>query len=133
MSPVATHYRTRRFMTAILFFAHGSRDPNWRVPFDAILADFRAMHATKLAELSFLEFMQPNFAASVASLVESGAKQIRVIPLFLAAGAHTRRDLSALIEAAQATHADVRFPVAPPIGEVDSIRSAISSWVATQV
>jgi len=120
-------------MTAILFFAHGSRDPNWRVPFDAILADFRAMHATKLAELSFLEFMQPNFAASVASLVESGAKQIRVIPLFLAAGAHTRRDLSALIEAAQATHADVRFPVAPPIGEVDSIRSAISSWVATQV
>jgi sirohydrochlorin cobaltochelatase len=120
-------------MTAILFFAHGSRDPNWRVPFDAILADFRAMHATKLAELSFLEFMQPGFAESVTSLVESGAKQIRVIPLFLAAGAHTRHDLTALIETAQRAHADVRFSVAPPIGEIDSIRSAISSWVATQV
>ncbi len=120
-------------MTAILFFAHGSRDPNWRVPFDAILADFRAMHATKLAELSFLEFMQPGFAESVTSLVESGAKQIRVIPLFLAAGAHTRQDLTALIETAQSAHADVRFSVAPPIGEIDSIRSAISSWVATQV
>jgi sirohydrochlorin cobaltochelatase len=91
------------------------------------------MHATKLAELSFLEFMQPGFAESVTSLVESGAKQIRVIPLFLAAGAHTRQDLTALIETAQSAHADVRFSVAPPIGEIDSIRSAISSWVATQV
>ena len=92
-------------MTAILFFAHGSRDPQWRVPFDAILADFRGMHATKLAELAFLEFMQPEFAGSV----------------------------TALIEAAQQTHAGIRFTVASPIGEVDSIRSAISSWVATQL
>ena len=120
-------------MTAILFFAHGSRDPQWRVPFDAILADFRGMHATKLAELAFLEFMQPEFAGSVNALVEQGATKIRVIPLFLATGAHTRKDLTELIEAAQEKHADVRFTVASPIGEVDSIRSAISSWVATQV
>ena len=120
-------------MTAILFFCHGSRDPNWRVPFDAILADFRGMHAAKLSELAFLEFMQPDFAASVASLVAQHATQIRVIPLFLAAGAHTRKDLTALIEEAQVKHPDVRFTVAPPIGEVDSIRAAISSWVATQL
>ena len=119
--------------SAILFFAHGSRDTNWRRPFDAILADFRGMHATKLAELAFLEFMQPDFAASVNSLVEQGAAQIRVIPLFLAEGAHTRRDLAALIETAQTTHPAVLFTVSPAIGEVDSIRSAISSWVATQL
>ena len=118
---------------AILFFAHGSRDANWRRPFDAILADFRGMHATKLAELAFLEFMQPDFATSVKSLVEQGATQIRVIPLFPAEGAHTRRDLAALIEAAQTTHPTVVFTVSPAIGEVDSIRFAISSWVATQL
>ena len=120
-------------MTAILFFAHGSRDPQWRVPFDAILADFRGMHATKFAELAFLEFMQPDFATSVKALVAQDAMQIRVIPLFLAAGAHTRRDLTALIEQAQEIHIGVRFTVASPIGEIDSIRNAISSWVATQV
>ena len=120
-------------MTAILFFAHGSRDPQWRMPFDAILADFRGMHATKLAELAFLEFMQPDFATSVKALVDQDAKQVRVIPLFLATGAHTRKDLTELIEQAQKTHAGVRFTVASPIGEVDSIRSAISSWVATQL
>ena len=85
-------------MNAILFFGHGSRDPQWRGPFDAILADFRGMHAAKLSELAFLEFMQPDFAAAVTSLVAKDATQIRVIPLFLAAGAHTRKDLTALIE-----------------------------------
>lgn len=119
--------------SAILFFAHGSRDANWRRPFDAILADFRGMHATKLAELAFLEFMTPDFAVAVKSLAEQGATQIRVIPLFLAEGSHTRRDLTALIETAQMAHPAIVFTVSPAIGEVDSIRSAISSWVATQL
>ncbi|MBL8311297.1 MAG: CbiX/SirB N-terminal domain-containing protein [Burkholderiales bacterium] len=119
--------------TAILFFAHGSRDANWRRPFDAILADFRGMHATKFAELAFLEFMQPDFATGAQSLVAQGATEIRVIPLFLAEGAHTRRDLAALIEMAQTDHPSVRFTVLPAIGEIESIRSAISSWVATQL
>ena len=122
-----------KIMTAILFFAHGSRDPQWRVPFDAILADFRGMHAAKLAELAFLEFMEPNFSSCVKKLVEQDATQIRVIPLFLATGAHTRRDLAALIEEARENYTGVRFTVASPIGEVDSIRNAISSWVATQL
>ena len=61
---------------AILFFAHGSRDPNWRRPFDAILADFRGMHATKRAELAFLEFMTPDFASGVQALVEIGRAHV---------------------------------------------------------
>lgn len=120
-------------MNAILFFCHGSRDPQWRVPFEQILADFRGMHATKLAELSFLEFMTPDFKTSVNSLIAQGATSIRVIPLFLAQGAHTRRDLGDLLDAASIAHPVIRFTVAPAIGEIDSIRNAISSWVAGQV
>ena len=77
--------------------------------------------------------MEPNFASCVKTLVEQDATQIRVIPLFLATGAHTRRDLAALIEEARENYTGVRFTVASPIGEVDSIRNAISSWVATQL
>ena len=120
-------------MIAILFFCHGSRDAQWRVPFEQILADFRGMHASKLAELAFLEFMEPTFDVTVKKLIADGATQIRVIPLFLAQGAHTRRDLGDLLEAAQLAHPDIRFSVAPAIGEVDSIRAAIASWVAGQL
>ena len=120
-------------MTAILFFCHGSRDAQWRLPFEQILADFRGMHANKLAALAFLEFMEPTFETAVNTLIADGATQIRVIPLFLAQGAHTRRDLGELLESAQLTHAGIRFTVAPAIGEVDSIRAAIASWVAGQL
>lgn len=120
-------------MNAILFFCHGSRDAQWRIPFEQIHTEFRGMHAGKLSELAFLEFMTPDFAAGVNSLVEKGATSIRVIPLFLAQGAHTRRDLGELVEQAQISHPELRFTVAPAIGEVDSIRAAIASWVAGQL
>lgn len=120
-------------MNAILFFCHGSRDPQWRLPFEQILADFRGMHANKLSELAFLEFMEPDFATAVKTLAEKEATAIRVIPLFLAQGAHTRRDLGELLEKAQLDHLALRFTVAPAIGEVDSIRAAIGSWVAGQL
>lgn len=120
-------------MNAILFFCHGSRDAQWRIPFEQIHAEFRGMHAGKLSELAFLEFMTPDFEAGVKSLVEKGATTIRVIPLFLAQGAHTRRDLGELVEQAQIAYPELRFTVAPAIGEVDSIRAAIASWVAGQL
>jgi sirohydrochlorin cobaltochelatase len=120
-------------MNAILFFCHGSRDAQWRIPFEQIHAEFRGMHAGKLSELAFLEFMEPDFATAVKTLAAKDATSIRVIPLFLAQGAHTRRDLGDLIEKAQLDHPSLRFTVAPAIGEVDSIRAAIASWVAGQL
>jgi sirohydrochlorin cobaltochelatase len=120
-------------MNAILFFGHGSRDAQWRIPFEQILTEFRGMHTTKIAELAFLEFMEPDFEQGVKTLIAKDATSIRVIPLFLAQGAHTRRDLGDLIEKAQLDHPNVRFTVAPAIGEVDSIRAAIASWVAGQL
>jgi len=119
--------------TAILFIAHGSRDANWRRPLDAIVDDFRGMHAAKLAALAFLEFMTPDVATAARELVAQGATRIRVVSLFLAEGGHIRRDVAALVEAARAAHPGVAFSVSPPLGEIDSIRSAISSWVATQL
>lgn len=120
-------------MNAVLFFCHGSRDPLWRVPFDQIVAEFRGMHTTRICELAFLEFMEPDFDRGVANLVARNATAIRVIPLFLARGAHLRRDLDDRVDAAQLKHPGVAFSIAPALGEVESIRAAIASWVAQQV
>jgi Uncharacterized conserved protein len=120
-------------MKAILFFCHGSRDPLWRIPFDQIVTEFRSMHATRLCELAFLEFMQPDFAQGVRRLIEQKATHIRIVPLFLARGAHLRRDLDDLVDQAQVQHPGIEFSLAPAIGEVESIRAAIASWVAQQV
>ncbi len=102
--------------TAILLFAHGSRDATWRTPFEAILAQVRSRH-DGLAELAFLEHMTPSFGDVVSRLVGQGATEIRVVPLFLAAGGHIRSCLPQLVSQAQSDHDNVRFSVLPPLGD----------------
>ncbi len=61
--------------TGILLFAHGSRDPNWKRPFESILAQTQEQASGPVA-LAFLESMQPDFAQGIASLVGNGANAI---------------------------------------------------------
>ena len=118
---------------AVLLFCHGARDPAWRVPFDAIQASLVARLPQRAVGLAFLEFMQPAFEAEFARLVEQGARAVRVVPLFLAAGGHTRRDLAALVETARLRFPEVRVSTAETLTDSPEIRAAITEWVATQV
>lgn len=112
---------------AILLLAHGSKDPQWKTPFAAILDSARAQ-SHKTIELAFLESMSPDFDAGIESLIAAGARDIQVIPLFLAAGAHVRADLPRLMEQATQRHPGVRISAVPAIGEVAEIQQAIASY-----
>jgi sirohydrochlorin cobaltochelatase len=110
--------------TGILLFAHGSRDPQWRLPFESILAEVRRQNPGPSA-LAFLENMQPLFSQAADELAALGVKKIRVIPLFLAAGSHVRHDLPQLIQQVQARYPTIVFSVFPVIGESAFIQRAI--------
>ena len=97
--------------TGLLLFAHGARDSRWAEPFLAIRAAVQDTRPEMPVELAFLELMQPDLTSAVATLIESGCSQIRVVPLFLGEGAHLRRDLPALIEAEQRLHPQVSLLV----------------------
>lgn len=112
-------------MRGILFFGHGARQPSWRVPFDAIVAQTRRARPDALVELAFLELMQPDLQTATESLVRQGADRIDVYPLFLAPGGHTQRDLPELIAQAQARWPQLRFSVAPTLAESAQMRDAI--------
>lgn len=113
----------------ILLFAHGSRDPNWKRPFESILKQTEAQ-ATGPVALAFLESMQPDFAQGIATLASSGAKAIRVVPLFLATGSHLRNDLPELIAQAKAQHPGLEISIATAIGEADIIQEAVARYAA---
>lgn len=107
--------------TGILLFAHGARDPAWAQPFEAV--------AQKLAErgqaqglevtLAFLEFMSPDIAAAGADLAARGCTEVSVVPLFLGAGGHVRKDLPLLVDALAAAHPQVRWRLRAAVGETD--------------
>ena len=115
---------------AILLFAHGARDPQWALPFERLRAAVKKRLPGTWVELAYLEFMQPDFVAGVDGLIDAGVKQIDIVPAFMAQGAHLKRDLPALIAAAQARHPQVVFTLHPALGESQPVLDAMAEHIA---
>jgi sirohydrochlorin cobaltochelatase len=113
--------------TGIILFAHGSRDPQWRLPFEAILHSMQAQH-TGPAALAFLECMEPSLSQAIDTMVHSGVQHINVIPVFLAVGSHVRKDLPLLLEASRSAHPALNIDVSAAIGEQTEIQQAIARF-----
>ena len=80
-------------MQGILLFAHGARDPAWARPFETIAARMREAAGGRPVALAYLELMEPRLDAAAHALAAQGCTLITVVPLFLGAGGHVRRDL----------------------------------------
>ena len=115
---------------AVVFFCHGSPDPGWRAPFDAILASFRARHPGRRAALCFLERMTPGLPDTIDTLVADGVRRIRVMPLFLAPGAHTRRDLPAMLDEARGRWPGLAISAGATLAEDPALQAAIVALAA---
>ncbi|HXZ49747.1 MAG TPA: CbiX/SirB N-terminal domain-containing protein [Usitatibacter sp.] len=116
-------------MRGIVLFAHGSRDPEWKRPFEAIRERVRQSRPEYPIELAFLDFMAPPLGEAVRSLVEQGALAITVFPLFMAQGGHLGEDLPRMLEELRGAHPHIPIGLEPAIGEAREIEEAIASWI----
>ena len=122
--------------TGILLFAHGARDPAWAQPFQAVAARLSARAQAKGHEvtLAFLEFMSPDILAAGADLVSRGCTEVSVVPLFLGAGGHVRKDLPRLLEELGAAHPNVQWRLSAAVGETDILIQGMAdaAWSLAQ-
>jgi sirohydrochlorin cobaltochelatase len=118
--------------SGVVLFAHGSRDPEWAAPFRAIEAKVAAAKASHFVALAFLELMHPTLPEAVDRLVAGGCSRITIAPLFMARGAHLKRDLARLVSDARARHPHVDFVALAAAGEADSVMDAIGAWIGEQ-
>lgn len=102
---------------AVILFAHGSRDPLWRQPMDAVAQRMQAMQPEVMVRCAFLELTSPDLPTSAGELVALGAKNITVLPMFLGVGKHAREDLPVLMGQLMAAHPEVIFRLQPAVGE----------------
>ena len=112
--------------TGILLFAHGARDPNWALPFEAVAERLRARTGSPSepdvvteVSLAFLEFMTPDISTAGDDLAARGCTEVSVVPLFLGAGGHVRKDLPRLLEELAACHPGIHWRLRPAVGETD--------------
>ena len=110
----------------LLLFAHGARDPRWAQPFEAVVRRIAARSPGLPVRLAFLEFMAPTLLEAGDALVAHGCDDIEVVPLFLGAGGHVRKDVPALLERLSAAHPATTFRLAGAAGEHPLVIQALA-------
>lgn len=115
-------------MDGMLLFAHGARDPAWASPFKELAARLALSRPAMPMALAFLELMEPGIEAAADSLVAQGCSRIHIVPLFLGASGHVRRDIPPLIHRLRERHGeDVEWLLHPAIGEQDGVINAMAA------
>ena len=112
--------------TGIVLFGHGARDPRWADTMTAIAARIAERSPGTPVESAFLEFMTPDLATAVDTLVARGATAIVVAPVFLAAGGHVLRDLPDRLAAIAVRHSGLAVRVEPALGSLPAVVDAMA-------
>ena len=120
-------------MHGIVLFAHGSRDPEWAAPFEAIRDRIRIARPECPIELAYLEIMTPPLEEAIARLVEAGAAAITVFPLFMAQGGHLKNDLPRLVATIRPSYPHVPIALESALGDSPDLLDAIAGWVMTRL
>ena len=117
---------------AVVLFAHGSRDPLWRAPIEAVAARIAQQAPDQPVRCAYLELTTPDLPQAVAELVAQGAQVVTVVPMFLGTGRHAREDLPVLMDALRVAHPEVQFTVQGAVGE-DPRMTALMADIALGV
>ena len=104
-------------MRAIVLFAHGSRDPLWHRPMQAVAERVALRLPGAKVACAYLELSTPSLLDAVQAFVEQGCTHMRVVPMFLGVGKHVREDLPVMLQALRDAHPQVVFEPLPAVGE----------------
>jgi sirohydrochlorin cobaltochelatase len=102
---------------AIVLFAHGSRDPLWHKPMEAVAAQIAAQAPQTPVACAYLELSTPDLPSTVSTLAAAGATSISIIPMFLGVGRHAREDLPQIVAELRRNFPSLHFSLAPAVGE----------------
>jgi sirohydrochlorin cobaltochelatase len=102
---------------AIILFAHGSRDPLWRLPIEAVAAEIQSRDPSAQVSCAYLELCLPSLPQAAADLIVAGVRHLRIFPLFLGVGKHAREDLPLIMEEIRSAHPGVLLELLPTAGE----------------
>ncbi len=111
--------------TALLLIAHGSREPDANNDLHVLAEELRGMGEYAIVEASFLELAAPTIEAAGRRCVEQGAEQLILLPYFLAAGVHVKRDLQRYCNELEVQFANVEVRLAQPLGRHPLLREIV--------
>ncbi|MCB1754666.1 MAG: CbiX/SirB N-terminal domain-containing protein [Gammaproteobacteria bacterium] len=105
-------------MKALLVISHGSRRDESNMEVQRLTDTVRPLVSERfgIVEAAFLELASPLIPDGISLCVSQGAKEILILPYFLAAGRHVAEDIPEIVAASQKRHPDVSMTIAPHLG-----------------
>ncbi len=113
--------------TAVLLIAHGSRRPEANADLFDLAGRLAATGEFPIVQASFLELAEPDIPGGGDLCVSEGARRVLLVPYFLSAGVHLRRDLTAARDALAERHPEVEFRLGPALGPHPLLDSLVIS------
>jgi len=110
----------------LILFAHGARDARWATPFEDMAERIRRRRPGLQVRLAYLEFMTPDLRGAGAELVAAGCTRVTLVPMFLGAGGHVRKDVPQQLAHLRSAHPQVHFGIHTAIGEIDTVLQAMA-------
>jgi sirohydrochlorin cobaltochelatase len=110
----------------VILFAHGSRDPLWHKPMEAVADQVRALDPQARVACAYLELTEPDLPSTARQLVAQGVQQLTVVPMFLGVGRHAREDLPLLVEDMRREHPGVDIQLQAAVGENPQLVSLLA-------
>jgi sirohydrochlorin cobaltochelatase len=101
----------------IILFAHGSRDPLWHKPMEAVAERIRQSAPDTVVGSASLELSTPDLATAMQAMPLAGVRNVTVVPLFLGVGKHAREDLPVLVDGLRQQYPDIHIALAPAVSE----------------
>jgi len=114
----------------IILLAHGSSDSRWCETFEQLAAP--TLKSVENAAIAYMELAEPSLETIVSQGKAAGTQNFTVVPLFLAAGRHLRKDVPAMISDLESQHG-VHIKLAPPIGQNPQLGDAIRDVVLQEL
>lgn len=118
---------------ALIVFGHGSRDPLWSETLIALSGRIRDAIPGVDVELAYLEFMMPDLGQCVDALWRRGCRDIDVLPVFVAEGAHLRRELPHLVQRAGSGREGLRLELLPAMGDLPEVQEAVVRYARSRI
>ncbi len=115
--PIAVGADPRREDACLVLLAHGSKDPRWRAPFERLSGELQAGLGQGKVRLAYMEFTGPTLMDVACECVGQMTLQLRILPLFMAVGAHLATDIPEQVAAVRGQFPQITVKVLPPVGE----------------
>ncbi len=116
-----------------ILLVHGSKDSRWGDTFRRLATEVRGQVGGDTVRLAYLEFEPPTLEETANEAARDGIPRLRILPLFMAAGAHLEKDILLQVQSVQRKFPQLEVVLLPPIGKHPRLLALLKELVLESI